>query len=320
MENSVTVIIVNWNGGSLLEECLLHLTRQTLPPTRILVMDNGSSDGSAERAAGIPGVTLRRLGYNAGFAVANNRALEECDTEWVALLNPDAFAENDWLESLLAGTQAQPQAAAFGSRQMVRGASKMLDGIGDVYHISGLVWRRGHGRMQSEADLIATEIFSPCAAAALYKRAALVEIGGFDEDFFCYVEDVDVGFRLRLAGYSCQYVPEAVVHHVGSYTSGGKHSDFSTYHGHRNLVWTFTKNMPGYLFWALLPMHVLFIFFSVAYIAFRGQGWLTLRAYRDAIGGIPSVWRKRQSIQARRKASIGDIWRVLDKRLLLSRS
>jgi GT2 family glycosyltransferase len=317
---SATVIIVNWNGGKLLEECLLRLTRQTLPPAKILVVDNGSADDSADRAERIAGVTVRRTGKNLGFAAANNLALQECDTDLVALLNPDAFAESDWLERLVAAAQARPDVAAFGSRQMAEGYEDTLDGIGDVYHLSGLAWRSGHGRKRHPSDGIARAIFSPCAGAALFRREALREAGGFDEDFFCYVEDVDLGFRLRLAGHKAMYVPDAVVHHVGSALSGGRHSDFSVYHGHRNLAWVFVKNMPGPLFWLLLPAHLLLTLATLAYFSARGKGELIFRAKWDAVKGIPAMWAKRRAIQDGRRAKIADIWRALDKRLVFSRT
>ena len=316
---SATVVIVNWNGGKDLEDCLAQLLRQSLPPARILLMDNGSTDGSAERAEQTPGVTVRKLGANLGFAAANNRALAECDTELVVLLNPDAFAEADWLARLVGAAHAHPDVAAFGSRQMAHGLPGMLDGIGDVYHMSGLVWRDGHGRAYRATDSKAKAIFSPCACAALYRRDALFEAGGFDEDFFCYVEDVDLGFRLRLAGHASLYVADAVVHHVGSATSGGKHSDFAVYHGHRNLVWSYIKNMPGVLFWFLLPLHILLNLVVLAHFSWRGQGKPIARAKWDALKGFPKMWRKRQAIQAKRKATLFDIWRLLDKRLTPSR-
>lgn len=312
----VTVIIVNWNGGDLLRRCLRDLLRQTVPPVRILVMDNASSDGSAETVADLPGVTVRMLGENLGFAAGNNRAFAECDTEFVALLNPDAFPNPDWLEKLLAAARAHPDVAAFGCRQMVAGVEGVIDGVGDVYHFSGLVWRRGHGRSLEPSDMVSREIFSPCAGAALYRRAALAEVGGFDEDFFCYVEDVDLGFRLRLAGHRSLYVPDAVVHHVGSATTGGQHSDFSVYHGHRNLVWTYVKNMPGGLFWAFLPAHFLLHLVTLIHFTLRGQGRVIWRAKRDALTGIPGMWRKRKQLQAIRRTSLADIWRVLDKHLI----
>lgn len=318
--NTVTVIIVNWNSGDLLRRCVTDLLRQTVPPTRILVMENGSVDGSVETILSLPGVTPRILGENLGFAAGNNRAIAECDTEFVALLNPDAFPEPGWLEALLAAARAQPSVAAFGCRQMRAECDGLLDGLGDIYHFSGLVWRRGHGRAQRDEDLLPCEIFSPCAAAALYRRQALIAVGGFDEDFFCYVEDVDLGFRLRLAGYGAVYVPEAVVHHVGSATTGGQQSDFAVYHGHRNLVWAYVKNMPGVLFWIFLPFHLGLNLVSILALAWRGQGAVILRAKRDAILALPRVWRQRRRIEQARAASTLDILRILDKRMLPRRT
>lgn len=313
---SVTVLIVNWNSGSLLAKCLQHLEAQTAQPGHVLVVDNASSDGSVTSTEAFKNVTVRRMKVNLGFAAGNNRVLAECSTEFVALLNPDAFPEPDWLERLFAAADACPDVAAFGSRQLRQGSSEVLDGIGDSYHVSGLVWRERYGMRQQIGDLVPREIFSPCAAAAFYRRQALVDVGGFDEGYFCYVEDVDLGFRLRLSGHKAIYVPDAVVHHVGSATTGGQHSDFSVYHGHRNLVWTFVKNMPGALFWMLLPFHLMMNVLVVAWFIVRGKGRVIVRAKWDAIKGLPKVWVKRQEIQARRVAKVKDIWRVLDKRVI----
>jgi len=313
---SVTVVIVNWNSGELLEKCLTCLSEQSYSPTRILVIDNNSTDGSAKLALSFSGVEVRSLGRNFGFAAANNKAFDECHTEFVALLNPDAFLDSDWLEKLVKAAVSEPDVAAFGSRQMIYGSSDLLDGVGDAYHISGLMWRDRHGSQQQPTDLIQREIFTPCAAAVLYRRQAIVDVGGFDEDFFCYVEDVDLGFRLRLAGYKAMYVPDAVVHHVGSATTGGQHSDFAVYHGHRNLVWTFVKNMPAVLFWMLLPLHLVMNLVTIAWFTSRGQGKVILRAKWDAIKGLPRMWHKRREIQRRRVASVKDIWRAIDKRLI----
>lgn len=315
----VTVIVVNWNGGKYLRECISKLLQQTLLPSRILVMDNGSTDGSAEGLSSAPEVTIRLLGENLGFARANNLALTDCDTDFVALLNPDAFPEACWLEKLVDTARTSPDVAAFGSRQMSHDRPGTLDGIGDVYHFSGLIWRDGHGRLYSAADNVEAEIFSPCAGAALYRRSALVAVGAFDEDYFCYVEDVDLGFRLRLAGYKSMYVPDSVVHHIGSASTGGKHSDFAVYHGHRNLVWTFIKNMPGALFWILLPLHIMLNAMTLVHFSIRGQGGILLRAKWDAMKGIPRVWRKRRKVQETRSVSLLDIWRVMDKRIVPSR-
>ena len=313
-----SVVIVNWNGGDFLERCLSALVLQTLKPHEILLVDNASSDGSVEILRRFPSVRLLAQGSNTGFARGNNLAIAAAsdESDWLALLNPDAFPELQWLETLLAAAQSRPEFDVFGSKLVNATDPLISDGTGDAYHMSGLLWRTGHGVPVSALSESEREIFAPCAAAALYRRGAFEKVGGFDEDFFCFVEDVDLGFRLRLAGYRCLYVPQSVAHHVGSGTMGGQHSDFSVYHGHRNLVWTFVKNMPGVLFWLLLPLHVALNVVSVIWFALRGQGAVILRAKRDALLGLPKMWRKRQQIQKARIASIRDIWRVLDKRLL----
>jgi GT2 family glycosyltransferase len=192
---------------------------------------------------------------------------------------------------------------------------EIIDGVGDVYHCSGAMWREGYGKTRSEIGHISMRsIFSPCAAAALYRREAFLEVGGFDEDFFCYCEDVDLGFRLRLAGCESVFVPDAVVRHAVSSSSGGERSDFATYHGHRNMVWVFIKNMPSFLFWLFLPLHVAMNIAAVFILAARGQGLIALKAKWDAIKGIPKMWQKRQQIQATRKASTWQIWRAMSLR------
>lgn len=314
---SATVIIVNWNSGALLHTCLQTLSQQTTTPQQVIVVDNASADDSAACVSDFSFAICLQMTSNLGFAAANNIGLAYCNTEFVALLNPDAFPEPDWLESLLNAAQQYPNVAAFGSRQLCQHNTQILDGVGDSYHLSGLVWRERHGVPQQQADLQMREIFSPCAAAALYRRQALMNIGGFDEDYFCYVEDVDLGFRLRLVGYKAIYVPDAVVHHVGSATTGGQRSDFSVYHGHRNLVWTFVKNMPSFLFWLLLPLHLLLTLVTVLLFMNRGQGIVILKSKYDAIKGLVKAWKKRQHIQATRVVRVSEIWRILDKRLLL---
>jgi GT2 family glycosyltransferase len=315
----VTVIIVNWNSGTLLARCIEFIRKQTMRPDQIVIVDNASMDDSVAALKKYDGVTVRVSNANLGFAAGNNLALAECDTEFVALLNPDAFPKEDWLERLVASADTHSHIAMFGSRQLCQDMPDMLDGIGDVYHWSGLVLRNRHSVRQREADLVPREIFSPCAAAGLYRRQALVDAGGFDEDFFCYVEDVDLGFRLRLAGHKAMYVPDAVVHHVGSATTGGQHSDFSVYHGHRNLVWTFVKDVPGILFWLLLPLHVGMNLASILWFALKGRGDVILRAKRDALLGLPKMWRKRRAIQSTRIATVREIWRLMDKQLIPAR-
>lgn len=319
MLDKVSVIVVNWNGGQFLERCLAALMAQALKPHEIILVDNASSDGSLEIVRRFPSVRLMVQDQNTGFARGNNLAIEAAfkESEWIALINPDAFADPRWLEALLLAAKLNPGFDVFGSKLVNAANPTLIDGAGDAYHISGLVWRMGHGRSVPTAASSEREVFSSCAAAALYRRSALRELGGFDEDYFCYLEDVDLGFRLRLAGYRCLYVPQSVARHVGSGTTGGQHSDFSTYHGHRNLVWTFVKNMPGALFWLLLPLHLLLNIVSVILITARGQGSVIRRAKIDAIRGLPQAWAKRRQIQGGRRVTAWEIWRVLDKRFAL---
>ncbi len=314
----VTVVIVNWNGERFLDHCLSALLAQTVAPHELIVVDNASSDASLDIVRRFSSVRLLAQNENLGFARGNNLAIEaaSAESQWIALLNPDAFVEPRWLEALLVAAQENSDAAFFGSKLVTAADTAVLDGAGDAYHVSGLVWRMGHGAPVSSFLEPVREVFSPCAAAAMYRRSALLDVGGFDEDYFCYSEDVDLGFRLRLASYRCLYVPSSVAQHVGSGTTGGQHSDFAVYHGHRNLVWTFVKNMPGVSFWLLLPLHVALNLVSIIWFALRGQGAVILRAKRDALLGLPKMWRKRQQIQKNRIASIRGIWRVLDKRLL----
>ncbi|MBL8250141.1 MAG: glycosyltransferase family 2 protein [Candidatus Competibacter sp.] len=302
MATSVAVIIVNFNSGDLLAACLRGLRAQTRRPERIIVVDNASQDGSADQAEDT-GVEWLRLDRNIGFAAANNLAAREAGAvDWLALLNPDAFPEPDWLERLLDAARAHPDCASFGSRMIDATDEGRLDGTGDVYHVSGLAWRRDHGRPLAGENRQAGEIFAPCAAAALYRRAAFFEVGGFDESYFCYFEDVDLGFRLRLRGYQSRYAPDAIVRHVGSALTG-RRSAFSVYHGHRNLVWTWFKNMPGPLFWRYLPQHLLLNLIEIVWLALRGQGGVALKAKWDALRGLPRCWRQRATVQAQRRIS-----------------
>lgn len=316
----VTVIIVNWNGERFLERCLSALLAQTVVPHEIILVDNASSDASLDIVRRFPSVRLLAQNENVGFARGNNLAIEAAaaGSEWIVLLNPDAFVEPRWLVALLSATRNYPAFDVFGSKLVDATDYAVLDGAGDAYHISGLVWRVGHGVPVSSLSEQAREVFSLCAAAALYRRDAFIRAGGFDEDFFCYVEDVDLGFRLRMLGHRCLYIPDSVAYHVGS-AATGKRSNFSVYHGHRNLVWAFIKNMPGGLFWALLPLHIVLNIVTVIYFAMRGQGKVILLAKKDAIKGIPKMWRKRRLIQSTRIATLRDIWRLMDKRIIPAR-
>lgn len=312
MEGSrVAVAIVNANSGPFLRRALAAVSEQTRPPDRILVVDNGSTDGSSDRLENeFAGVEVIHLGENVGFAAANNVAAREVyDCDWLALLNPDAFPEPRWLYELLGDAAEHPGCAVFASRIVMASDPERLDAAGDMLHVSGVAWQRGRGDPASSAAT-PVEVFSASAAAALYRRDAFLAVGGFDERFFCYYEDIDLGFRLRLAGHRCRYVPSAVVHHVGSSTAH-RESDFLLYHTHRNILWTYAKDMPGALFWLYLPQHLLMNVATVAAFALTGRLRIAFQAKRDALRGLPDILRERRVVQRRRVASARDVRRTM---------
>lgn len=307
-------IVVNYNAWHHLSTCLDALAAQTVPFSRIVVIDNASESAMPPSFAQHHACELVYNTHNTGFAAANNQAVRMLDDcEWVALINPDAFIAPDWLAEMQKAIAQFPASASFGSTQVAADDASILDGVGDAYHVSGLVWRSHHGANRSKAPQAPHEIFSPCAAAALYRRDVFVETGGFDEDFFCYVEDIDLGFRLRLRGHQSIHVPAAIAQHVGSASSGGRHSDFSVYHGHRNLVWAYVKNMPAPLFWALLPLHLALNAVTLAVLTWRGQTRAVWRAKWHALLGLRNAWRKRREIQTTRTIGSRALWRQLSK-------
>jgi GT2 family glycosyltransferase len=308
----IDVVIVNYNAGHWLARVVDALHQQTFRDFRAIIVDNGSTDGSADALPeGPTRVEIVRVQSNLGFAGGNNFAIRHCvNAEWLALLNPDAFPRAQWLERFITAASAYPEYSFFGCRMLDANDPSRLDGVGDAYHTSGLPWREGYGCIDGPSYDAPEEIFSPCAAAALYRTQAVVAAGMFDEDFFCYTEDVDLGFRLRLFAGRCLYVPDAIVEHMGSGITG-KSSDFQLYHGHRNLAWTYVKNMPGLLFWLYLPYHALVNLYSLVVFTLRGRAGPLWRAKRDAVMGLRRAWKKRQEIQSRRLAKASDIRRIM---------
>ncbi len=272
-------------------------------------MDNASEDGSLEAAKEeFRTVSFINAGSNTGFAAANNRGIKATQKAWIALVNPDAFVAKNWLQALLEAVQENPQVSVFSSELIDANNHDILDGQGDCYHVSGLVWRRKHAQPVDSAPS-QLPFFAPCAASALYLRSAVLDVGGFDEDYFCYIEDVDLGFRLRLAGYQCVHIHEAITYHVGSAITE-RESDFSIYHGHRNLVWTYFKNMPTGPLWRYMLQHIFMNLMSIIFYSVKGRPGVILKAKWHAIMGLPTQIRKRGSLA--HKAGV-DITSVMAK-------
>jgi len=310
-----SVILVSWNSGDYLPRCLNSLDSQTFRDFEVVIVDNGSTDGSLD---GIiekyPRLKfqIKELGQNRGFSAANNIGVQIARGPWAALLNTDAFPAPDWLSTLAQAIARFGNQCVYASRQIQADLPNLLDGEGDVYHVSGLGWRRHYNYPVYEASE-PFRVFSACGATALFPRADFLAVGGFDEDYFAYHEDVDLGFRLRLRGLDCMLIPQAVVHHIGS-ASSGKASDFAVYHGHRNLVWTFFKDMPALLFWLYLPLHLVMNLVFILYFAAQGRGRVILRAKWHALRGLPSMLRKRK--QAQGPGNVGSIHAAMERNWL----
>ena len=314
----LSIILVSWNSAKHLANCLASLEKQTFKDFEIIIIDNGSTDGGLDGGElRWPALKLRieRLPENRGFATANNIGARLARGRWLALLNTDAFPEPDWLENLLKAAEQNPEYSFFSSRQIQAKNPEYLDGAGDACHISGIAWRWYYDYPVREYGLEQREVFSACAAAALYDREAFLQVGGFDEDFFSYHEDVDLSFRLRLQGFRCLYVPDAVVRHVGS-ASVGAQSDFALYHWQRNFIWSFVQNMPGRLLWLALPHHLLAnIFYQLNY-TLRGRGGILWKAKLDALQGIKRALQKRKQIQAKNKVKPRNLLRNMERGIL----
>jgi N-acetylglucosaminyl-diphospho-decaprenol L-rhamnosyltransferase len=304
------IAVVSYNTKTHWPRLKAALEAQTLQAFRLIVVDNASRGDERLADDDMPAFgELIQLEENIGFAAANNLAAQNCDADFFICLNPDAFPEPDWLERLISAARAAPHAGAIGSLQICADDPGLLDGAGDAFWAGGLAFRALHRRPRPP-HLKPGETFSACAAAALYRTEAFREAGGFDESFFCYCEDVDLGFRLRLLGWPTIQADDAVVVHVGGGSAGAR-SRFALFHGTRNRLWTFVKNMPWPLLLLLGPMHVAMTLFVMAWSLARGTSGPTWNGVFQGLKGLPRVLGRRRDIQKRRRASSGAIARAL---------
>lgn len=309
---SISVIIVSYESGPTLQRCLAGLAAQTFTDFEILLVDNASTDGAPQAAvAADPSIRFLEPGANLGFAAGNNLAIKSARGRWLALLNPDAYPEPCWLAALMDGAARHPSVESFASLQTSADDPTVLDGAGDNMTSAGIPFRGGYGR-KLPTNLPEGEVFSACGAAMLIDRALFESLGGFDERFFCYCEDVDLGYRLRLTGRMTLLLPDARVAHVGS-ASTGVRSDFAIFHGSRNRVWTFLKNTPPLLLWLTTPLHVAVTAALLLLHLRRGDAGPAVRGIRAALKGadLKAVMADRKAVQARRKVGSGAILRVM---------
>lgn len=303
---AVTIVIVNYNSGEWLKRTLRRVAAQTFRRFQVIVVDNASSDGSERACDRYPDVTLVRLQENSGFAAANNLAVARATSEWIVFLNPDAVPHRRWLEQLLSHAGQHPQYHIFGCQQISANHPALLDGVGDDVAAFGVSWRRGHLAARPRT-IRGRATFSVCGAVMLIRRRDFIALGGFDERFFCYVEDVDLCYRANLRGMRCWQVNEARVFHASSTSPLRRSNPVAIYYGYRNLLWMYVKNSPL----ALLPVAVLGYCVLTVAKALAADSSAARRAYlralRDSWAGVGEVMVARRAIQSGRTCATLDI-------------
>ena len=305
---------MNWNGKKFLPPCLNSLNKQTQKGFEILLVDNGSTDGSVEFVTeNFPHVKVIRLKENLGFCRAGNIGILLAKGEYVALLNNDTEVDPHWLEELVKALDRHPEVGFCASKMVLYDTPHLIDSAGDAYSIAGSARKIGHLDFALKEKYRRPRfVFGACAGAAIYRRSMLEDIGLFDEDFFIIQEDVDLSFRAQLKGYKCLYVPTALVYHRLSATLKTYSTEY-VYYGHRNLEFVYFKNMPLPLLLLTFPLHVIDVFLSFCFFCAIGKGRVFLRAKWDAISALPRVLRKRREIQRGRSISLAYLLSLLDK-------
>ncbi len=324
---SVSVILVNLNRLDLLRNALRSLLDSPRANTEIIVVDNASTDGSAAMvAAEFPSVRLIRNTTNKGFCEANNQGIALATGEFIALLNNDAEAGPGWLDALVQAIEKNPRAGMAASKVLVWEDSRRLDKVGHLIFLDGQNRGRGSGEIDNGQYDTMEDVLWPDGCAALYRHSMLDEIGGFDEDFFAYADDAELGLRARLAGWSCVYAPTAVVRHHRGATLGVR-SLRRVELIERNRVLLAAKLFP----WSLLCLNGVFYLARLAaglWAAIMGRGEISrfpgwknkllvarsmIRADLEALAMLPRILRKRRRIRSFRKLSTTETIRLLWK-------
>ena len=307
MNTKVTVVIPVWNGAARLAACLDALAAQSFRDFAVIVVDNGSTDNSrALVARHAPQAALIAWERNRGFAAAVNAGIRASRTEYVALLNMDTSPRPDWLANLVqAMDTSAPDVGGLASKMLAMTDPAVVDDCGDSLSWQGAAAKRGHGRSAAEFEIFG-EIFSPCAGAALYRKSFLDELGGFDERFFAYLEDVDLGLRGRLCGYRYHFVPMAEVLHQG-HGSGLPQARYVCLIT-RNRILLLLKNMPA----RLLVRHAVSLLYGQIYffIAYR-RPLAALAGYFSVLPVLPHIVRERCRIQPNMKLTLAQVEQLL---------
>ncbi|MFN3979382.1 MAG: glycosyltransferase family 2 protein [Caldilinea sp.] len=290
----VAVVIVNWNGLMFLPACLLSLSRQTYPNVEIVVVDNASTDGSvAYLEQHHPHVQIIRNTRNVGFAAACNQGIQATSTEFIALLNNDAVAHPQWLAAMVE-MMADPVVGMCACRMLSMHDADVIDSAGIAVDRLGYAWGIGGGLQDRPENYPAPhQVFGPSGGAGLYRRRMLDDIGLFDEDFFAYLEDVDLAWRGQWAGWQCRFVANAIVFHVHSATTA-RIPHLKGWLLARNRIWMIAKNYPARFLAAYLLLLILSEAGALIYLAHHGRLRSSLRGRLEAVRHIPKMLNKRR--------------------------
>jgi GT2 family glycosyltransferase len=297
----IAVVIPNWNGLEHLEVCLRSVLNQSAMPDEVVLVDNGSSDGSVEfMERTFPTVRCIRMGTNTGFAVAVNRGIRETQAELVVLLNNDTEVDRRWIEELTVALEADAAAGMATCKMLRFDRRDVIDGAGDALTRAGSPYTRGSGEPDGPAFNTREYVFGACGGASVYRRTMLDAIGLFDEEFISYYEDVDLSLRARLAGWQCLYVPAARCYHKRGATSARRPA-YPIRMQERNLTSLYVKNYPA----GVLLMRGPVILASRARRTFRaviaGIGAATIQGMWEGMRLLPSMLRKRKAVQRLRR-------------------
>lgn len=267
-----TIVIPNYNGIAYLENCLCSVLADAADhPARILVIDNGSTDGSAELAEKTEGVEVIRMGENTGFCKAVNTGIRASDTPYVILLNDDLTIERGFISAMEEALERDGKAFSAGAQMRMMKAPDRMDNAGDYYCALGWAYDYGKGKKVSPRYARPRRIFAACGGAAIYRRSILEKIGLFDERHFAYLEDVDIGYRARICGYRNLYEPKALAYHFGSGASGSRYNAFKVNLSSANSIYLIEKNMPPLQ--ALVNLPFLALGFGIKSFFFWSKGF-----------------------------------------------
>ncbi|MCW2542744.1 MAG: glycosyl transferase, family 2 [Frankiales bacterium] len=241
MSHRLSVVVPNYNGAHVLPRCLAALAAQTVAPASVVVIDNGSTDGSdAAVERDFPQVQVRRMGRNLGFGAAANLGVEGVSTELVAVLNSDARPVPGWVEAVTGFADTAPESAwSWGGPLLA--PDGLLESAGDCYSVAGFAYKHAQGELVERIPAEPYEVFAPPGAAPVFRREVFQQLGGYDARYFLYLEDIDLAFRGRARGYTCWLVPQAAVEHD---LGGSGSANVATWHIARNAIWCWVSNVP----------------------------------------------------------------------------